>query len=347
MINALARGEGAIDRVTRTVIERDLNSIVESALSRMARGNMRKILYSTHHKQVVKIVSRRRARAFVALAILVSLWFAVVIAAGAAPRTSDAKLSLSGSAKAKSATVPKVDSAAPNGKSGMWWARENGWGISLTSSADNTKLFAAFYIYDDQGNARWYTASDCRFAGNQCTSRLEETSGSPCATPFSPGQVTRKDVGTLTLDFSSSAFANMSFDIGGVKRSVPVERFVFTSGAAPATDYSGVWWNPNESGNGVSITHLANTVFVAWYAFDTVGKATWYVLTCNTGGGNSCSETLYSASGPAIGPSFDISRVQLKNIGPATLTFNSNGGARLSYVASGQTITKDFVRFVF
>ncbi len=301
---------------------------------------MRKILYSTHHKQVVKTVSRRRARAFLALTILVVLWFAVVATAGAAPRVGNAKLTTG------SATV-KANSVAPNGKSGMWWARENGWGISLTSSADNTKLFAAIYIYDDQGNARWYTASDCRFAGSQCTSRLEETSGSPCATPFSPGQVTRKDVGSLTLDFSSSAFANMSFDIGGVKRSVPIERFVFTSGTASAVDYSGVWWNPNESGNGVSITHLANTVFLAWYAFDTAGKATWYVLTCNTGGGNSCSEMLYSASGPAIGPSFDISRVQLKNIGPATLTFNSTGGARLAYQASGQTITKDFVRFVF
>ena len=70
-------------------------------------------------------------------------------------------------------------------------------------------------------------------------------------------------------------------------------------------------------------------------------------MTCNTSGGNSCSDTLYSANGPALGPSFDITRVQLKNIGPATLTFNSNGGARLAYQANGQTITKDFVRFVF
>jgi hypothetical protein len=308
---------------------------------------MRKILYSTHHKQVVKTVSRRRARAFLALTILVALCFAVVATVGAAPHSSDAKATKSDAKPAKSSAIAKVDSAAPNGKSGMWWARENGWGISLTSSADNTKLFAAIYIYDGQGNARWYTASDCRFAGNQCTSRLEETSGSSCATPFSPGQVTRKDVGSLTLDFSSSAFANMSFDIGGLKRSVPIERFVFTSGAAPAIDYSGVWWNPSESGNGVSITHLANTVFVAWYAFDTAGMPTWYVLTCNTGGGNSCSETLYSANGPALGPSFDITRVQLKNIGPATLTFNSSGAARIAYQASGQTITKDLVRFGF
>lgn len=301
---------------------------------------MRKILYSTHHKHVIKIASRRRARMFVELTILVALWFAVIATANAAPRAGDTKI-------AKINAIAKANSVAPNGKSGMWWARENGWGISLTSSTDNTKLFAAFYIYDEQGNARWYTASDCRFAGSQCTSRVEETSGSPCATPFSPGQVTRKDVGTLTLDFSSSAFANMSFDIGGVKRSVPIERFVFTSGAAPSTDYSGIWWNPNESGNGVSITHLSNTVFVAWYAFDSVGKPTWYVLTCNTGGGNSCSETLYSANGPNLGPNFDISRVQLKTIGTATLTFNGNGGARLAYQASGQTITKDFVRFVF
>ncbi len=301
---------------------------------------MRKILYTTHHKQAVKIVSRRRAFTFLALAILVSLWFGVVAVADAAPRASDAK-------SAKSSAIPKADSLAPNGKSGIWWSRESGWGISLTSSADNTKLFAALYIYDEQGNAQWYTASACRFVGNRCTSRVEETSGSSCAVPFSSGQVTRKDVGELTLDFSSSAMANMSFDIGGVKRSVAIERFVFTSGAAPATDYSGVWWNPNESGNGASITHLADTVFVAWYVFDTIGKPTWYVLTCNTNGGNSCSDTLYSANGPVLAATFDSSRVQLKNIGPATLSFGSSGNARLAYQASGQTITKDFVRFVF
>ena len=320
---------------------------------------MRKILYSTHHKQVVKTVSRRRARAFLALSILVVLWFAVVATASATAnatasatvstlaRVGDAKLAVSSAVPKSSSATAKANAIAPNGKPGMWWARENGWGISLTASVDHTKLFAAFYIYDQQGNARWYTASDCRFVGNQCTSRVEETSGSTCAMPFSPGQVTRKDVGSLTLDFSSSAFASMSFEIGGVRRSVGIERFVFASGAAAATDYSGVWWNSNESGNGVSITHLADTVFIAWYVFDTVGKPVWSVMSCIMNGGNSCSGTLVSANGPTLGPTFDISRVQLKEIGPATLTFNSSGGARLAYQASGQTITKDFVRFVF
>ncbi len=302
---------------------------------------MRNIFYRFRYQSAFDAMPRMS----MFLCVVFIMCFAASATAIAAPRAGDVKPKSSSAVKTKSTT--KADSLAPNGKTGMWWSRENGWGISLTSSADNTKLFAAIYIYDDQGNARWYTASDCRFAGNQCTSRLEETSGSPCAVPFSPGQVTRKDVGTLTLDFSSSAIANMSFDIGGVKRSVAIERFIFAAGATPVTDYSGVWWNPNESGNGVSITHLANTIFVAWYAFDTVGKPTWYVLTCNTGGSTSCSETLYSANGPALGPTFDISRVQLKTIGTATLTFSGSGAARIAYQASGQTITKDFVRFVF
>ncbi len=311
---------------------------------------MRKKLFFTPYERSLKSVSRLRARTAVALIILLVIWSAGLIVSpilSAAARTSGTKQASSSATQTKNNAIAKLDSLAPNGKSGIWWSRESGWGISLTSSADNTKLFAALYIYDDQGNARWYTASDCRFTGNQCTSRLEETSGSPCAVPFSPGQVTRKDVGALTLDFSSSAFANMSFDINGVKRSVAIERFVFSAGAALSTDYSGVWWNPNESGNGVSITHLADTVFVAWYVFDTIGKPTWYVLTCNTSGGNSCSDTLYSANGPVLAATFDSSRVQLKNIGPATLSFGSSGNARLVYQASGQTITKDFVRFVF
>jgi hypothetical protein len=279
---------------------------------------------------------------------MLAMWFAASTAVSAAPRASDAKSKASKASNAvKSKSTTKADSLAPNGKSGIWWARENGWGISLTSSADNTKLFAALYIYDEQGNARWYTASDCRFVGNQCTSRMEETSGATCAMPFSPGQVTRKDVGALTLDFSSSAAANMSFDIGGVKRSVAIERFIFAAGATPANDYSGVWWNPNESGNGASITHLADTVFIAWYVFDTVGMPVWYVMSCIMGGTNSCSGTLVSANGPALGPTFDTSRVQLKTIGTGTLTFSSSGAARIAYQASGQTITKDFVRLAF
>lgn len=283
------------------------------------------------------------------ICVMFIMWFAASTAVSAAPRASDTKQKASNAAKSKSTT--KADSfaskLAPNGKTGIWWARESGWGISLTSSADNTKLFAALYIYDDQGNARWYTASDCRFVGNQCTSRMEETSGATCAMPFSPGQVTRRDVGALTLDFSSSAVANMSFEVDGVKRSVAIERFIFAAGATPANDYSGVWWNPNESGNGASITHLADTVFIAWYAFDTVGKPVWYVMSCTMGGANSCSGTLVSANGPALGPTFDTSLVQLKTIGTGTLTFSSSGAARIAYQASGQTITKDFVRLVF
>jgi hypothetical protein len=306
---------------------------------------MRNIFYRPRYRLAFDSAPSISMRMMSFICVMLISWFAASTAVIAAPRAGDAKPKASNAVKSKSTT--KADSLAPNGKTGIWWSRESGWGISLTSSADNTKLFAALYIYDDQGNARWYTASDCRFVGNQCTSRMEETSGSPCAVPFSPGQVTRRDVGELTLDFSSSAAANMSFEIDGVKRSVAIERFIFAAGAAPANDYSGVWWNPNESGNGASITHLADTVFIAWYVFDTVGKPVWYVMSCIMGGTNSCSGTLVSANGPALGPTFDTSRVQLKTIGTGTLTFSSSGAARIAYQASGQTITKDFVRLVF
>ncbi len=306
---------------------------------------MHNIFYRSLHSAARDDAQSSFARKMAFICVMFLIWFCGSTAVSAAPRAYDAKPNASSVAKSKS-TV-KADSLGPNGKTGMWWSRENGWGISLTASADNSLLFAAIYIYDDLGISRWYTASNCRFTGNQCTSRLEETSGSPCAAPFSPSQVTRRDVGEMSLNFASSAFANMSFNINGVTRTVAIERFVFATGAAPPIDYSGLWWNPNESGNGVSITHLADTIFVAWYAFDPSGKPTWYVLTCTTAGTNSCSDTLYSASGPLLASTFDTSRVQLKNIGLATVTFSSSGNARIAYLASGQTITKDFVRFVF
>jgi len=40
-------------------------------------------------------------------------------------------------------------------------------------------------------------------------------------------------------------------------------------GAVPATDYTDMWWNPSESGWGVSVVqHPSDQVYAVWYTYD-------------------------------------------------------------------------------
>src|SRR5207247_10829395 len=49
---------------------------------------------------------------------------------------------------------------APGYLSGLWFnSSESGWGIQLTKRRNN--IMAAWFTYDDAGNAIWYVAPGC------------------------------------------------------------------------------------------------------------------------------------------------------------------------------------------
>jgi hypothetical protein len=50
----------------------------------------------------------------------------------------------------------------------------------------------------------------------------------------------------------------------------------FTPGTAPS--YEGLWWNPSESGWGVSIAHQGDVFFAVWYTYDHDGEPTWFFM---------------------------------------------------------------------
>lgn len=95
---------------------------------------------------------------------------------------------------------------------------------------------------------------------------------------------------------------------------------------APYTDFSGHWWNADESGWGLSITQSAsNQMFVVLYLYDTSGAPGWYVVPGGTwtdplqwGG------TLYRTSGPPLGTflggAFDPDAVVRTPVGTASFS---------------------------
>ena len=50
----------------------------------------------------------------------------------------------------------------------------------------------------------------------------------------------------------------------------------YPAGTAPS--YEGLWWNPAESGWGLSIAHQGDVLFAVWYTFDRDGSPMWLVM---------------------------------------------------------------------
>jgi hypothetical protein len=129
---------------------------------------------------------------------------------------------------------------------------------------------------------------------------------------------------------------------------------IFPPPPRPLTDYTGIWWNPQESGWGLSIHQSStNVIFGAWFVYNAAGQPEWYTLQ----GGQWTSSTtwtgtVYRTTGPFFaGPNYDPRLVLIQAAGTATLEFKQTPGtegiARFTYTVNNVAATKPIQRMVF
>jgi hypothetical protein len=245
-----------------------------------------------------------------------------------------------------SAPAPK----SPGALSGLFWNQnEGGWGINFTQRGTN--IFAAWYTYDLAGNPKWYV-STCALpsaTATNCSGQVLEVTGPRFfGVPFDRNQVHAVAAGNLQVTFPNINSASMTYTgVAGAGRTVALTRQPLASGTSlPAIDYTDLWWNPNESGWGMAITHQYGVAFLAWYVYDSNGAPTWHVATC-TMNGSSCNGTLYQTRGPGFAGPFNPSAVQALPIGSIIVSFIDANNAVLSYTVNGVAGTKTIARQLF
>jgi len=240
---------------------------------------------------------------------------------------------------------------SPSALSGLWWnPSESGWGIHFTQRRNI--LFAAWYTYDASGNPKWYVASNCTMpqaaSTGTCTGTLYEVNGPVFfGTSFNPSLVNVSTAGSLSVNFTDVNNATMTYTAGTQTRTVTITRQVFRNGAVPAVDYTDLWYNANESGWGMAISHQSDVMFLAWYVYDSGGKPFWYVAPACAVSGSGCSGSLYRTTGPALGPTFNPNQVQAFQVGSAIVSFIDANTAVLSYTVDGVSATKTITRQTF
>jgi hypothetical protein len=183
--------------------------------------------------------------------------------------------------------------------SDLWWnSGESGIGLTITHHGSG-QIFAIWYYYDAQGRATWVSLpggtwlDDRTFTGTL----FEATGPSHFAGPFDPSKVKQAAVGTATFHFDDHDHATFAYRFdGGPQGEKRLSRFVFGAGlGSPAINTADLYWNPSQSGWGVSISHQYQRIFAIWFVYDEEGRPTWLSMSDATERANFTNTTFWYA----------------------------------------------------
>jgi lysyl endopeptidase len=168
-----------------------------------------------------------------------------------------------------------------------------------------------------------------------------------------------QQVGTANFAFSSSNTGIFSYTVNGVTQSKAIQRQIFSThptcrfnmaNRSAASNFQDLWWNPNESGWGINITHQGSTVFATWFTYDSTRAAMWLVMSNGVQiAPNTFRGELYRTTGTpfsAINGQQAIS-LPLRSIGSMTLTFSDGLNGTMAYSVDGISGSKAIRRQLF
>lgn len=119
--------------------------------------------------------------------------------------------------------------------------------------------------------------------------------------------------------------------------------------ASTTTDFTDLWFNPNEEGWGANVVHQRDTLFITLFVYAPNSQPTWYVasnvgLASSADGILAYSGTLYRTTGPFFGGTFNEADVGVAPAGNITFRATQINAATLTYMADGVSVTKAIQR---
>lgn len=272
------------------------------------------------------------------------------------------------------ALKPYGRAAAPAGLApgdnvtGLWWnAAESGWGLSLNHQG--SMLFGALFTYSADGSGMWLVmTAGQRQADGSFSGTLYQTTGPAFkASPFLPlgggvGSVTV--VGTMRVAFADRNRATLTYSYNGVSVTKSITPQVFSSAITTCsptiasrttrTNYTDLWWVPDESGWGVNFAHQGETLFGTLFTYAPGTSASnpgmWLVMSAGQRQPDaSYRGDLYRVNGPVFNavPFAPVGAGNATRVGTMQVRFHDGERATLQYDVGGAEVIKQIVPQVF
>jgi hypothetical protein len=126
--------------------------------------------------------------------------------------------------------------------------------------------------------------------------------------------------------------------------------FAVLPGSACATNYQDLWWNPNESGWGINISHQGDVMFATWFFYGASSQPTWIFLSRaerSGASGNIFTGDIFQAtSGSPFSavPFVPSPSGNFRPVGTARFVFSDARTATLTYTVDGAQVVKQLTR---
>lgn len=258
--------------------------------------------------------------------------------------------------------LTQTPTAADRNYSGMYYnPASSGYAVNLTHQGN--VLVAAWYTYAESGRPIWFTAATVRQADGSFEGSYTVNTGVPFnMINNATATLSNTPAGTISLRFAPDGKLDFRFTADGYafpqRRTLsklifdaapPVCRF--TDGSRQtASNYTDLWWQPIESGWGLSVEHQGNLIYVAWYTYAADGKPLWMVALLSLQQDGSYAGPInravsgqwyvYDVNGPTTS-------YPLPEIGNARMRFTDGEHASFSYTIGNIIQTKLVQRIVF
>jgi uncharacterized delta-60 repeat protein len=242
---------------------------------------------------------------------------------------------------------------------GLWYTPGvDGWRLAL--SQQGRTLFGIWFLTQETGSPSWgswlaWVAS--QVGPNSYSGHLYETRGPDFrATPFDPGRVAIREVGSATLAVDAAGNGNFSYTVGSAGGTKFVRmagvRPTCTWGAQPdlslAQNFDGHWWAAppgSEGGWGLHLTHQGDTIQLAWMTYDETGAPVWFAAsTSRRADGSFGGELLHQLRD---GGPYGAVPGDFEGVGTVVLSFTDGNAGTFRYTVNGVSQAKDITRFVF
>lgn len=222
-------------------------------------------------------------------------------------------------------TVSATFNAVVTPATGYWWDPAQG-GHGFVIQVQGTTMLVAGFLYAASGEATWVLSTGPMASSSQYSGALQSYSGGQTLTgPYNPMPLVIVNLGSITLNFSSSTAGTLTWPGG----TIPIERFDFGPGGSetpqPAgTPQTGVWFNPAEGGRGFTLEIQGGSMYLAGYMYDANGNPVWYLAT-----GNMTNSSLFQGqwaqfgNGTTLAGGYQPASVVNSDVGSVTLQFTS------------------------
>ena len=152
---------------------------------------------------------------------------------------------------------------------GMWWdPSRSGHGFEIFQIADQIGM--AWFTYDENSRPIWYTAQgDVASLGKQSWPLLQHRWANGTKEGYSV-------VGSLRLDVTHPESADVTWELRSQKGKWEIRPFA-ASGIINEIDHSGLWFDPDNGGWGLTITEQGDLRGGVLFTYNSTGEPVWAV----------------------------------------------------------------------